>query len=301
MWTFRAMNTDVTISAPALGDADEQRLAQDVARLFAETERRFSRFRDDSELSRLNRATEPVVVSPELLELLLAARAHSARTAGLFDAAIGGALAAAGYDRSFAPGILDRDASEPPPLHAQISIDEPSRRVTRPAGTRLDFGGFLKGRTVDRAAALTAGPVAIDAGGDAMLRGARWLVDVEDPRDARVTLVTLLVEDRAIATSASNRRRWRVGSAVAHHLIDPRTGQPSRSDLAQVTILAPTVERADVMAKVVFLLGAADGAALVARNDDLGAVLVTETGELRLVGNVKVAPRGAADVEVAHA
>ncbi|HSN30380.1 MAG TPA: FAD:protein FMN transferase [Kofleriaceae bacterium] len=289
MWTFRAMNTDITISAPALGDADERLLARDVARLFADTEQRFSRFREDSELSVLNRATEPIVVSPELLELLLAARVHAAESAGLFDPAVGAALAAAGYDRSFAPGVLDRAASEPPPAHADLSIDEPRRRVTRPAGTLLDFGGFLKGRTVDRAAALTTGPVAIDAGGDAMLRGARWLVDVEDPRDARATLVTVVVRDRAVATSAPNRRRWRVGSSIAHHLIDPRTRQPSRSDLAQVTVLAPTAERADVMAKVVFLLGATDGAALVARHDDLGAVLVTTSGELSLVGDVEVA------------
>jgi FAD:protein FMN transferase len=295
MWTFRAMNTDVSVSAPTLSDADEQRAACDVARVFAETERRFSRFRPDSELSDLNCAMEPVVVSPQMLELLLAAAAHAAETDGLFDATIETALVAAGYDRTFTPGGLDRDA---PPARAaapvgSVVIDVPSRRVTRPLGLRFDFGGFLKGRTVDEAAALVPVPAAVEAGGDAMLRGDGpggdgWLVDVEDPEDARVTLVTLRVRDRAVATSAPNRHRWRAGDQLAHHLIDPRTRTPSRSDLAQVTILAPSAERADVMAKAVFLLGEVNGAQLLTRHRDLGAVLVTGTGEVRILGDIEV-------------
>ena len=296
MWTFRAMSTDVAITAPMLAEPDQQALARDIARMFAETERRFSRFREDSELSVLNRATGPVVVSPELLELLLVAREHAAETAGLFDASVGSALLAAGYDRSFWPGTLDREQRGParPDSRDALAIDERTRRVTRPAGVQLDFGGFLKGRTVDRAAARMPGLGAVDAGGDAMLRGAGldgdgWLVDVEDPFDERATLVTLRVRDRAVATSAANRRSWRIGGELAHHLIDPRTHAPSRSDLAQVTVLAPTAERADVMAKVVFLLGAAKGEEFVARHEELGAVLVTRTGDVRLVGNVVVA------------
>ena len=290
MWTFRAMNTEVTIVAPLAADA------AGIARLFADTERRFSRFREDSELSLLNRATEPIVVSPELLELLLAARRHHVETRGLFDPTIGAALVAAGYDRSFAPGILDRDehAAAPTPERAELEIDEHARRVTRPASLQIDLGGFLKGRTVDRAATMLPAPALVDAGGDIRLRGdgvngGGWLVEIEDPFDARATVATLRVRDRAVATSAPNRRRWRVGGQLAHHLIDPRTRAPSLSDLAQATIVAPTAERADVMAKVVFFLGASEGVRFVARHAELGAVLVTRTGGLRIVGNVEVA------------
>ena len=296
MWTFRAMNTDVTITAPTLSASDEERAAREIARVFADIERRFSRFRSDSELSALNDAMDAVVVSPDMLELLLAAAGHAEDTDGLFDPTIGAALVAAGYDRTFEPGVLDRDAPIAPaavPVE-RVVIDVPSRRVTRPRDVRLDFGGFLKGRTADRAALTVPAPIAVDAGGDAMLRGAGpdgdgWLVDVEDPRDAGATLLTLRVRDRAIATSAANRRRWRAGSEVAHHLIDPRTRTPSHSDLAQVTIVAPTAERADVMAKAVFLLGAADGARFVAAHGDLGGVLVRHDGGVQLVGDLEVA------------
>jgi len=300
MWTFRAMNTDVTIAAPTLDDAAEFALARAIAEVFADTERRFSRFRDDSELARLNRAVGATPVSPELLQILCAAREHVATTDGWFDPTVGTALRAAGYDRSFDPAdpaALDRDAPITPARRArfdELAIDERHARVARPADLQVDLGGFLKGRTVDRVATLAPATAMIDAGGDAMLRGAGldatgWLVDVEDPADARRVVVTLRVCDRAVATSAPNRRRWRTGTALAHHLIDPHTGAPSCSDLAQVTAVAPTVEQADVLAKVAFLRGADAGARLLDGRAGIGGVLVAHDGTRRVVGDVEVA------------
>src|SRR5215475_6721755 len=105
MRTFRAMNTDVAVIAAG----DEASVAAAVERTFADAERRFSRFRADSELAQLNRATEPMAVSPAMFDALTAARRYVELTDGVFDPAIGGALVALGYDRSFAPGVLDRD------------------------------------------------------------------------------------------------------------------------------------------------------------------------------------------------
>ena len=297
MRQFRAMNTEVAVAAPTLDDAAEHQLALQIASLFADTERRFSRFLDDSELGRLNRATETVTASRELIELLCRARQHVTDTDGLFDPTIGAALCAAGYDRSFSSRALDRDASTSPAVRARFAdlvIDEQARCVRRPPHVRLDLGGFLKGHTVDRAAALAPATAMIDAGGDAVLRGAGpdgagWFVDVEDPGDATRVLVTLKVRDRAVATSASNRRRWRVGRDTAHHLIDPRTSLPSTSDLAQVTAVASTAEHADVLAKVAFLLGAAAGARFLADRAGIGGVLVARDGSLRVVGELEVA------------
>lgn len=296
MWTFRAMNTDVTVCAPALDQAAEHALAVSIAALFDTTERRFSRFLATSELSRLNRATHSVVVSAELLDLLRACRRHVADTRGLFDPTIGGALVAAGYDRTFAPGALDRDHVSDAPRRVrfdEVGIDESARIVYRPPHVQLDFGGFLKGRTVDRAAQTAPATALIDAGGDMVVRGAGadgdgWLVDIEDPRDPHATVATLRVRDRAVATSAANRRRWQTGPTLAHHLIDPRSGLPSTSDLAQVTVLAPTAERADVAAKTTFLLGSCEGRHFIADRAELAAVLVTQDGSVDFVGDMEV-------------
>jgi thiamine biosynthesis lipoprotein len=295
MWTFRAMNTDVAVAAPALGDGDERAVALSIEQLFRETERRFSRFLPDSELAQLNRATQPITVSGELLSLLVRARAHSVETGGIFEPAVGMAMRAHGYDRSFAPGVLDGDDEPTPPPYASIGmleIDEERHRVTRPAHVQIDFGGFLKGRTVDRAAALTTAAVVVDAGGDAAMRGAPpgdagWMVDIEDPNDASQILGTITVRDQAVATSAANRRCWRRGEQAMHHLIDPRTRAPARTDIVQATVLAPTAEQADVMAKVAFILGADDASRELDRRH-LSAVLVLHDRAICTVGNVEL-------------
>lgn len=291
MATFRAMNTDVAVFA---GGPDEPSVTDAVARTFAAAERRFSRFRDDSELACLNRAREPMIVSPEMFAALTAARRYVELTRGIFDPAIGGALIALGYDRSFAPGALDREASDHAPRAASfldVRLDATRREVTRPIALQLDLGGMIKGRTVDEAAAWLPRHGAIDAGGDAVLRGGDpdgWLVGIEDPRDAARLIATVRVRDRAIATSAANRRRWRVARAMRHHLVDPRTQHSAATDLLQVTILAPTAELADVLAKTVFVLGAEAGQDLIAGWKDVGAILVPSTGPFIACGAVDV-------------
>ncbi len=279
---FVAMNTEVVVHG-----VDAAR----VAPIFAAAERRFSRFRDDSELSRINRADEPVVVSAPMFDALIAARRYVELTGGIFDPAIGGALVALGYDRSFAAGALDREcAAGAPrgPSFLALGLDPARRAVTRPSGMHVDLGGMIKGRTVDEAAAACLGERgAIDAGGDIVVRGA-WVIDVEDPRDSSRSLASLRVRDAAVATSAANRRRWRVARSVHHHLVDPRTQRSAITDLLQVTVIAPSAELAEVVAKTVFVLGARQGRRFVERMPGVGAVLVGFRGDVACCGDVEV-------------
>jgi len=284
MSTFRAMNTDVSVIA--VGD-DEPRITNEVARIFAGAEERFSRFRDDSELSRLNRATGPTSVSREMFDALVAARRYVEMTDGIFDPAIGATLSALGYDRSFAPGALDREADrelDAPRTRTatflDVQLDPVRSEVTRPAELQLDLGGMIKGRTVDAAAECLPRHGAIDAGGDAVMRGGGrgWVVRVEHPRDATKHVATLRVRDGAVATSAANRRRWRVARSLRHHLVDPRTQASAQTDLLQATVVAPCAELADVLAKTAFVLGAERGRAFLARWARVGAILVPAHG-----------------------
>jgi thiamine biosynthesis lipoprotein len=217
-------------------------------------------------------------------------------TLGLFDPAVGGVLAAFGYDRSFAPGALDRAAATLPGRAGSfldIGLDPSRRSVDRPCHVQIDLGGMIKGATVDAAARHLDGRGAIDAGGDAILLGleptrGEWLVDIEDPRNAEQVLLTVAVSGGALATSAPNRRTWKVGGRAAHHLIDPRTLAPSASDLLQATVFAPRAELADVLAKTAFLLGSREGKRFVANHGATGAVLVGRDGEVLVSGQVRV-------------
>jgi thiamine biosynthesis lipoprotein len=115
--TFRAMGTGVEVLAAA-SEAPE-RFADAVVRVrdtFERLERRCSRFRADSELTRVNRrAGRPTRVSPELAELLSHALAAARRTEGRFDPTVLDAVVAAGYDRDFDEILAGARAALRPP------------------------------------------------------------------------------------------------------------------------------------------------------------------------------------------
>jgi thiamine biosynthesis lipoprotein len=153
------------------------------------------------------------------------------------------------------------------------------RRVELEPGTHLDFGGIGKGYTVDRAAAIlsAAGPALVDAGGDIAAIGRPdalgWRVGVEH--------LTLALENAAVATSGSDRRRWRRDGEERHHLIDPATGRPAATDLLRVSVVADTAVEAEVLAKSLFLAGKRE--ALTA---GVPAVLVTRDGSVTIAGGL---------------
>jgi len=155
-----------------------------------------------------------------------------------------------------------------------------------PPGVGLDLGGLAKGMAVDAAIAdLTVREVAIaaiDAGGDLAVLGLppgteAWRIAIEAPDRVRhVRLVS-----GALATSSIVRRRWRQGSVERHHLIDPRTGLPSKVPLSSTSVAAVTCAQAEVAAKVAFLLGPEDGSRFLAGHDLAGLFLLPDGRELR--------------------
>jgi thiamine biosynthesis lipoprotein len=273
---FRAMGTDVGLfvrsSNGGTPDAFEAVEAE-----FERLEQIMSRFRPDSELSRLNHAGTGEV-SAELAHVIELALAARERTAGRFDPCVHDALVAAGYDRTFtdvAPDGSDT-ARIAPTCGRGVSVT--GRRVELENGAKLDLGGIGKGYAAERAADIlaSAGPCLVDAGGDIAVRGGLvWPVGVETPDG----VVTLALERGALATSGSDRRRWVRDGEERHHLIDPRTGRSAVSDVLRVTAFADDAVQAEVLAKVLFLAGADEATA-----SGSTAVLVTRSGETIFTG-----------------
>ena len=277
--SFRSMGTLVTLITPADAPPAAVDEAFGVVRTtFRREDDRFSRFREATELSRVNAAAgEWTRVSKPFRRVLRAALDAAHRTRGLFDPTVLPSLLAIGYDRDFDEVIAGaRLALHPPePCGRWREIRLQDDRVLIPAGVALDFGGIAKGWTVDRAARRVRGllPWAlVDAGGDLRMvgrpPGGAYEIGVEDPHDATVEILRLAVGRGAIATSAVTARAW---GPDLHHLIDPRTGLPARTGVIQATVWAPTCARAEVGSKWALL---APDEAL----DRLPAVLVRDDG-----------------------
>jgi len=221
-----------------------------IEHLFAERDARFSRFRPDSEIRRVNVAPGEVVsASPEFLRTLRAALAAARTTDGLVDPTLGAAIEAAGYDADLVALPADGPLAPAPPPADWRSIRTGARLLVRPAGTRLDLNGVVKALAVDDAAALLDTPGFVSAGGDIAVRGEPVVVGL--PGGGTVTL-----EHGGMATSGTGTRRWLRGGKPQHHLIDPVTRRPSASPWTAVTAVGRDCLAADVAAKAGFLLGA---------------------------------------------
>jgi thiamine biosynthesis lipoprotein len=282
---FRAMGTDIELLL-------EAERGPRVTRAFAWAEQELerldaimSRFRPQSELSRLNAEGE-LDASPDLLRVVGLALEARERTGGRFDPTVHDALVAAGYDTTFELVPANGPATTPgAACGGRIEIED--ERIRLGEGVRLDLGGIGKGYAVDRAAELlaTAGPCLVDAGGDVAVRGVPadgvWPVGVETPDGT----ITLGLERGALATSGRDRRRWRSGGEERHHLIDPSTGRPAESDLLRATVVADDAADAEVWAKVLFLAGS-EAARREAEALGLPSVLVTEDGSMITTGSL---------------
>jgi thiamine biosynthesis lipoprotein len=146
---------------------------------------------------------------------------------------------------------------------SDIAVDHGDSIVRLPPGTGFDPGGIGKGLAADLvvAAAMDEGAagVCVNVGGDLRVAGqapagGSWTVAVEHP--ARATPIALLdLAAGAVATSTTLLRRWTVDGRRRHHLIDPRTGGPSDSDVDVMTVVAGEAWRAEVLATACLLRG----------------------------------------------
>jgi FAD:protein FMN transferase len=291
--TFECFGSHCTVIV-AGGDPDAAARAK--RKLLAWHER-YSRFSADSELSRLNadpRTTVPI--GPLLRRQIEAGLNAAARTGGLVDPTLAPELERAGYRSHFdGPGVpLELALALAPPRVAarpsaaerwrRIQVDRRRGTVTRPPGVMLELGGIAKGVFADEIASLLSGSgaFAIDCGGDLRLGGADGIereVHVASPFDDSV-LHTYELVSGGVATSGIGRRSWLSPEAQpAHHLLDPRTGEPAYTGLVQVTALAPTATEAEALSKAALLSGPASAANWLVH----GGVIVDEDGGCRIV------------------
>jgi thiamine biosynthesis lipoprotein len=242
MSAFVAMGCTVEIE----GAAPHEALA--IERLFHERDRRFSRFREESELARVNRAcAEVVALTPGFAAMVQRALRAAASTSGLVDPTLGEAIESAGYTCNFEELEPSPEPVGAGPPGRWGSVRLRGRFLIRPQGLKLDLNGVVKGQTVDDALALIGGDGFVSAGGDIATRGA---VDVALPGNGAVRMI-----HGGLATSGTATRRWLRAGRWQHHLIDPRTGRAATSPWEQVTVSAATCLQADVAAKAAFLLG----------------------------------------------
>ena len=292
---FEAWGTtaQVTLTTPEPLD-DALRIVSDEVRAI---DAACSRFREDSELARVEAAGgSPVRVSPLLVEALDVALHAAATTDGDVDPTVAPSLRGLGWDLDFA---AVRERGEPTSVTVApaagwhvIRLDRTRRSVQVPPGVAIDLGATAKALAADRAArmvhAQTGTSALVSLGGDISTagRGPRngWPVRVTDDHrnGASPDGQTVALRGGGLATSSTTVRRWRAGGEEQHHIVDPRTGKPAGEYWRTASVAAPSCVQANTASTAAIVRGAGASAWL----DELGlsARLVRTDGTVVLVG-----------------
>ena len=261
-----------------LVDADPGDIGYARRRL-EDLERRWSRFLDASEVSRLNGAPEAlVVVSGDTLRLVTTMLEAWRVTGGRYDPMLLAEIDAAGYVTSVdgsgrrsagVPGVSRRRSP------ADVRVHPSAPLVAVPAGAGLDPGGIGKGLAADLVVTELlergAAGALVGIGGDLAAAGTPpaadgWYVAVEDPLDQRRTLATMTVSAGGVATPSTRTRTWPWHGETRHHVLDPATGECSATDLAAVTVVARAGWEAEAHATAALLAGSRGALDYLERN-----------------------------------
>ena len=283
-----AMGTDWQLTAYPPPGLDAFALRGMVDAVIQRSNMLFSLWHPQSEICRLNADPSPqLMLSPEMAGLLAETLALARDSGGCSDPTLGALTALWGFGPAPRVGLPTPDqiaAAKGLCGWAEVTLD--GRTLIRPPGLCLDFNGSAKGWAVDRVAdaLLMAGVQCflIEIGGEVFARGLKpdlrpWWVEIEQQPPNTAPRLLLALNGQGLASSGIWRRGVRHGGRLYPHLIDPQTGWPLENDLASATVLAPSAMRADALAKVLMVMGAARGLDFAVRQG-LAAVMLRPDG-----------------------
>lgn len=295
--TVPLMGTLVTIDVvdpcEPQGSAQLEAAVERAFGWFQRVEECCTRFDPRSELVRLSAHVGAAVPASAILyEAVQFALAVAEESGGAFDPTVGSAMEIRGFNRDYrsgrpvhtAPG--SGDSATYRPTYRDVRLDPRRKTITLLRPLLLDLGAVAKGLAIDMAAheLRPFENFAINAGGDIYVSGhnredSPWSVGICHPRVPDALVDSFRVSDCAVCTSGDYERRCAAeteAEADGHHILDPRLAGSARSEspessissahaAASVTVVAPTAMLADALATAAFVLGPADGIALLER------------------------------------
>ena len=278
-----------------VGDSDHgaTRAVEAVRAEIDRLDQLLSGWRDDSELARLNAAREPLVVSPDLFEVIAACEAWRAGCRGAFSGRLG-VLEALWRSSERSGEAPDKDALASAAAWAEagaVGLDPTTLAVARPDGVVFAVDALAKGYIIDkaleaaRAASLGARGILVDIGGDLRCWGegpaGAWRIGVArgfDPDNIR-SHEAVAVRDKAVATSGPGPRDRAIGGRRYSHLLSPASGQAVDST---VTVVADRAADADAFATALAAMDPAEGLARAQALPGFEARIVSDDGRVRM-------------------
>lgn len=243
------MGTDISITLRSERDSSAD--IEAGFEIFRSFEREFSRFLPDSALSFLN-TSGSIIPSPRFFKIMeLSTRIHD-ETWWIFNPLVD--VRRIGYTGKFRDNVFVMTDSGGDTDWKKIALSR--EKITLGEGQYLDLGGIVKGYSVDEVRdylfVAWYTDFIINAGGDIYLAGRdidRWRVGIDNPKNPSEILATLELENMAIATSGTYKRKWEIEWKKYHHILDPRT-MANPSEIMSISIIGSHTWMTDVYATV---------------------------------------------------
>jgi len=279
--------------------SDTANLQPDIDSVFRVLNQSLSTYLPDSDISRINRGEDSIVVDAMFREVFQASSAIFSRTNGYFDPTVGILVDAWG----FGPGpALEMDSTRVDSLLRYVGFDKvrlgnDGRIVREVRGVRLDFNAIAKGYAIDRLAVMLEAKgiedYLVEVGGELRASGSNrakkspWVVGIDDPQalEGRAIKKIIRFSDRSMASSG-NYRKFRIDSVTGEkfvHTIDPHTGFTRNSNILATSVLAGTCMEADGYATAFMAMALEDSKKLLSESPDLEGYIIYlgEGGETR--------------------
>lgn len=254
----------------------------------------FSAYKPDSDIGKINAnaGIKPIPVSNETFLLLQTARYFSEESKGAFDITIFPAVGiwGIGHKEQQVPSRREIKKIKQLVRYDMLILNEKKQTAfLRKKGQAIDLGGIAKGYAADcarkelmnsgiRNALLNFGGTIVTIGGRS--DGEPWRVGIQNPLEERgVHAGTILLEHGALVTSGVNERFFIKNGIRYHHILDPRTCEPSRSKVLSVTATGGDGVQLDALTTGLFVLGSEKGIALANRMG-MEALFLMENGEI---------------------
>ncbi|HEX7641050.1 MAG TPA: FAD:protein FMN transferase [Burkholderiaceae bacterium] len=286
---FGAMASTCEVRLAARDEDEARRLAQPAIDEVRRIEIKYSRYRPDSIVSRINAAAgeSAVECDDETVALFGYADALHKASGGLFDITSGVLRRAWNFREARIPA-----AEQLQPLLALIGWGDVQWRsntvhIALPrVGMEIDFGGFGKEYAADRAAAILAGQGVqhgyVNLGGDMRILGPQpdgspWVIGIQDPRHHEATVAAIPIESGALTTSGDYERYFDLDGRRYCHILNPKTGMPVET-WRSVSVLAPLAVAAGSYSTIAMLKG--DGALAFLEESNLAYLAVDREGKM---------------------
>lgn len=241
----------------------------------------------------------PMVVSPEIADMLTTAKTVYEQTGGALDLTVYPIVKAWGFIDSVhtVPDTDTIDSLKSVPCFDDVALD--IHTVTMPAGAEISFGAVAKGAMAERSKLILKDygvkSAFLSLGGNVQTIGTKpdgsnWRIGVQDPKNLSSHLGIVSVGECAVVTSGSYQRYFEQDGKLYHHIIDPKTAAPAESGLVAVTILCDSGTMADCLSTSMFILGEEQAISYRSTYGGFDMILVTADDRVIVVGDVAFEP-----------